>query len=83
MDALGVSWSNDDSKWNSMFEQLKLYKKQFGNCKVPHNYAGNPKLGRWVGTQIHERRKKIKRRNSEDRIGRLAHIGFWDDWKLA
>jgi len=83
LEQLGVSWFLDDSKWDSMFEQLKLYKKQFGDCKVPHNYAENPKLGSWVGTQIYERRKRISRRNTEERARRLASIGFWGDWSLS
>ncbi len=83
LDALSVTWSLEEAKWNSMFEQLKLYKKQFGDCKVPHNYADNPKLGRWVGTQIYEWRKKITRRNTEERARRLASIGFWGDWSLS
>lgn len=80
LDALGVTWSLDDSKWNSMFEQLKLYKKQFGDCKVPPDYTENPKLGRWVRTQLYERGKNIKRRNTAERVRKLASIGFWDDW---
>ncbi len=80
LDALSVTWSLEEAKWNSMFEQLKLYKKQFGDCKVPHNYAENPKLGSWVGTQVYERRKKIKRRNTAGRVQKLVSIGFWDDW---
>lgn len=80
LEQLGVSWFLDNSKWDSMFEQLKVYWKQFGNCKVPYNYAENPKLGRWVGTQIYERRKKITRRNTAERVQKLASIGFWDDW---
>lgn len=81
LDALGVTWSLEDAKWNSMFEQLKLYKKRFGDCKVPKKNAESPKLGRWVGTQLYERRKKIKRRNSAERVRKLASIGFWDDWE--
>lgn len=80
LDDLGVTWSLEDARWNSMFEQLKVYKKQFRDCKVPHNYAENPKLGRWVGTQLYERRKNIKRRNTAERVRKLASIGFWDDW---
>jgi superfamily II DNA or RNA helicase len=80
LDALGVTWSLDDSKWNSMFEQLKLYKKKFGDCKVPPDYTENPKLGRWVRTQLYERGKNIKRRNTAERVRILASIGFWDDW---
>lgn len=80
LDALGVTWSLEDAKWNSMFQQLKVYKKQFGDCKVPNKYAENPKLGRWVGTQLYERRKNIKRRNTTKRLQKLASIGFWDDW---
>jgi hypothetical protein len=63
-----------------MFEQLKLYKKQFGDCKVSPKYAENLKLGRWVGTQVYERRKKITRRNTAERVQKLTSIGFWDDW---
>ena len=32
-------------KWETMFEQLKAYKEDQGDCLVPRNYPPNPPLG--------------------------------------
>lgn len=82
--ALGlVTTSRDDIKWNSMFTALKLYKERFGDCKVPYRFSENPKLGIWVRTQIYEFKKNIKRKTTDERIAKLASIGFWEDWGVA
>lgn len=37
-----------NAKWNEMFQQLELYKEEFGDTNVPLNYDPNPKLANWV-----------------------------------
>ena len=39
-----------DAKWNVMFERLKEYKEEYGDCLVPTRYEKDPKLGQWVAT---------------------------------
>ena len=40
-----------DEQWNDMFEKLRAYKEQFGDCLVPLSYENDPKLGVWVHSQ--------------------------------
>ena len=35
-----------NAKWNVMFERLKEYKEEYGDCLVPQRYEKDPKLGR-------------------------------------
>jgi hypothetical protein len=34
--------------WLQSFENLKVYKRTYGDCNVPQKYKGNVKLGGWV-----------------------------------
>jgi len=63
--------------WNERFKELKQYKQQNGNCRVPANYTANPQLGNWVKLQ----RQLYKRGDLlPDRIELLKRIGF--EWEL-
>jgi Helicase associated domain len=73
------------ARWENMFEKLKDYKQQHGNCLVPNRYEKDRSLGSWVSTQ--RRYYKFKcppkcskdRRNpqwNENRIAMLRDIGF-------
>lgn len=42
---------NKDSKWLTMFKQLKEYKGLCGDCLVPRGYAQNARLASWVAEQ--------------------------------
>jgi len=81
-------------KWTDMFLQLRQYRKDYGDCKVPQKHKENPKLGKWVGWQRMEYnnyyKKGMKSCLSPGRIMRLDSIGFcwgqkypappsWDD----
>ena len=57
-------------------EALKEYKKNHGDCLVPHNWPENKKLGIWVyKTRQHYKNGKV----SDERFKRLDDIGFvWD-----
>lgn len=49
------SWQRSVStitgQWREQYEALKAYSETFGHCRVPYNYAPNPKLARWVSRQ--------------------------------
>jgi hypothetical protein len=50
---------------------------------VPTHYAANPKLGRWVHTQRHQRRLMLKNKKScmtQQRVDLLDQLGF--SWEL-
>jgi hypothetical protein len=77
LDALGFSWSLQDSKWEEGFTALQDFKKSEGHCSVPQSYAGKdgPHLGRWV-----HRQRQAKARLDLSRIKRLNSLGFI--WKF-
>lgn len=62
--ALGFNFTVHSDKWMDHWNQLKDYKDQNGDCQVPTHYAQNPKLGRWVHTQRHQRRLQQKGKKS-------------------
>jgi hypothetical protein len=73
---LGLDWNPLETAWEEMFVALQAYKEEHGDCNVPHHWADNPKLGRWVGTQRYQRSKG---KLNPTRIHRLEAIGFvWD-----
>ena len=56
-----------------MFERLKEYKIQHGDCRVPQGYKNDPVLARWVTTQ------RTALRNNKmllEREAKLVSIGF-------
>ena len=78
--------------WNERIRNLKAYKAQYGNVKVPYHYADNLELGRWVSVQ-RSLYKKVQSGQStpalsKTRIQQLNSLGFqwvchntasWDD----
>jgi len=57
------------TQWMLMYLELHEYKHEHGHTRVPHVYAKDPKLGRWVNAQ----RQHCKEQN---RIDLLNEIGF-------
>ena len=72
------------ARWGVKFRQMCEFKVKLGHCRVPPNYAANPKLGRWVYDQ-QIRYRKIKEEEASsvtaERIRALNGIGF--DWGTA
>ena len=56
-----------------MFEKLKAYKHQHGDCLVPKVYKADPALGRWVYNQ---RSRNRDNKLEVDRKAKLDLIGF-------
>ncbi len=75
LDKIGFDWRADSRKgdWSTRFEQLKAYKAQFGDCRVPMKWEENPQLGVWVANQRH-RFKNGGLPTEKARL--LAEIGF-------
>ena len=63
-----------NARWNVMFERLKEYKEENGDCLVPHKYAEDPKLGRWVTKQ--RRVSTVDEKTKQERRDKLNSIGF-------
>ena len=74
--AIGFEWDLLASAWEESFLALKQYQLKHGDCNVPRGWPENPGLGGWIHTQ---RRIKIKRQLSKERVNQLTAIGFdWD-----
>lgn len=77
LDAIGFNWGQPtrafDARWNQRMAELLEYKKRFGDCYVPFDWAENIQLGYWVSIQrAWRRRGKL----TAERIRRLDEIGF-------
>ncbi len=62
-----------DDRWQAMLGELRRYREQFGHCRVPSGWDGNPRLANWVSVQ---RRARKQHRVSPDRIAQLEALGF-------
>ena len=74
-------------QWTSMYEELCAFRQKHGHTSVPHRYAKNQSLGRWVKRQRYQ--FKLWKENqpstmTPDRAHALAAIGFvWDSQNAA
>ena len=73
LEASGKVLTKRDEKWWARFEELEEYKREHGDCNVPHKYKANPQLVTWVSTQRTFYRKKHL---SSQRVEALEKIGF-------
>ena len=67
------------TNWEERFEELRDYRKKFGNCNVPARYQHNKQLGSWVSWQRVQYKKIQKGENStmtRERIAKLDSIDF-------
>eukprot|EP00980_Cylindrotheca_fusiformis_P002493 scaffold586_cov68-Cylindrotheca_fusiformis.AAC.2 len=76
-----------EEQWVQLFEELYKYKEEHGNCLVPHTYAKNPALSRWVKRQRYQYRLKREGKMStltKVRLQKLEEVGFvWDSHAAA
>jgi hypothetical protein len=63
-----------NARWNAMFERLKKYKEEHGNCLVPQRYEEDPQLGQWVSDQ--RRVATVDDKMKHERRDMLNSIGF-------
>ena len=77
--ALGLDWQTGDfidPRWARSFLRLREFRRRFGHCHVPAEWAENINLGRWV---VKTRRLKNAGRLSAEKVRRLNAVGFvWD-----
>jgi hypothetical protein len=85
LDTIGFSWTTEDNElkkiiynklWDKKYRQLVAYKRKHGHTTVPHEWAENPSLSRWVNDQrIKGRENKL----SEEQIRKLNELDFvWE-----
>lgn len=88
-------WSNprrrfrpyQEAQWVEKFRELFKFKKVQGHCLVPHSYARNPPLSRWVKRQRYQYRLKREGKlttMTNARVKQLEDLGFvWDSHAAA
>ena len=82
LDALGVVWEPQQTRWENMFAALVEYRQRHGDCNVPCGWPENPALAKWVkGVRAAQKRGDL----DLERIRRLDAIGFgWErggEWR--
>jgi hypothetical protein len=77
LEEMGFLWGQFERIWEEMFNALREYKKNHGDCNVPQNWEEYKlKLGQWVR---HQRLSYRIRKLSDGQIKCLEDIGFvWD-----
>ena len=77
LESLGFEWDPITSDWDRMFQCLKSYKAEHGDCLVPQRFEASRELGTWCSNQ---RMRYAREKLSSDRILKLESIGF--TWSL-
>ncbi|CAJ1953268.1 unnamed protein product [Cylindrotheca closterium] len=75
---VGFNFTVHNDKWMEQWGQLKEYRKKHGDCLVPTHFTENPKLGRWVHTQRHQNRMRLKGKKSCMTIDRFELLNQLD-----
>jgi hypothetical protein len=74
-----------DAEWEAQLALLAAYKAEHGDCNVPHGWAEDPRLSRWVSVQRARKRKLAQGEPSEgmtaERAARLTALGL--EWEGA
>ena len=74
LEYIGFAWNPICPIWEKMFNKLKEYKNNNGDCNVPANLVeANLPLGQWVSAQ---RKNSKNQKHSDTQIKRLKEIGF-------
>jgi hypothetical protein len=77
-------------KWDDRFQELLKFKEEFGHCLVPHIWARDKVLARWVKRQRYQFKLKghgqrstltEKRRQALENVGFVwsSHHAIWDE----
>ena len=67
---IGFDWVRGQTTWDERYDELKGYLAEHGHCNVPQ---GHGPVGVWVNNQ---RQRKRKDKLDDERVRRLADIGF-------
>ena len=78
LESIGFEWGRH-AEWAERVHELEEYKKEYGDCRVPRNYAANKPLANWVMSQRTAYWKKSSGISAE-RIDALNNIGF--EWRF-
>jgi len=84
MSSKATSRSHHYTPWKMRLDELKEYKKKYGNCDVPRNWPENQPLSKWVSKQRIQHKLYLLNGGAgnchltEERINLLNEIEF--DW---
>ena len=77
-----MPFQRNEESWEQFFEELKDYRKKYGNCLVPFHRQHNKQLGQWVHWQRTQYKKFQKGDHAQipkERIVKLKSMGFaWE-----
>lgn len=73
LDKLGFRWNVHEDKWQEQFEELKLFKEQYGHCNVELKAEKKDFLLRWVSMQ---RSMMMRGKLDDEKRAQLDAIGF-------
>lgn len=68
-----------ERSWEDSFNLLLQYRTDTGNCRVPHHYKADARLGSWVAVQRKNYKLWCQDKRStmtEEKIQRLESLGF-------
>ena len=78
LDSVGFVWDSHQAAWEDKIRDLKLFKAQYGHCRVPPKYEDRS-LATWVKQQRRQcklHRQGLKSTLSPSRIADLQSLGF-------
>lgn len=78
LDRLEFAWNSFDFFWETHFQRLVEYKKEYGHCNV--STLHDKELYHWIKHLRYIREGRFAYQISEERIRRLDEIGF--NWKF-
>jgi len=84
----GAKPADPDKAWNILYQLAEKYYRAHGNLLIPGDYISEGKrLGRWIGTQRGDYKKRKNPFFTQSRIDRLNAIGMaWDvdehNWQI-
>jgi hypothetical protein len=80
LDKLGFVWDSRQAAWEERFEELKMFHRQHGHCKVTKKFVNYSQLALWLKRQRHQCRLfLVGDRNSgmsTDRVAKLLDLGL-------
>jgi len=84
LESIGFEWQLVDKggTCKKRIQELNEFRENNGHCRVPHNYAPNPSLAKWVSNQrtFYKHKQEGKQSSLTDaRIAQLESIGF--EWR--
>jgi Helicase associated domain len=79
LEGIGFAWNAHEAAWDKHFNDLRSFKDDHGDCKVPLMHPKYPKLGLWVKEQRRHftlLKEGKESHMTQERIHKLNSLGF-------